>query len=547
MNVNNLGKFWEKMSDLDENLTSILSSLIDTDGIEAPNTGELPDNSTFNDSRLDFDNLANCITGNDASLHQTSDENVSSLLESHLNELSQAEDSTDIAESTAENLDDVTPFDLDKPIESLLETTSAEFISQECPETHISLDEKVLDSQLITTNLNSPLNATEEILNDTQDCIDTINSNGVENTISISQSDVELSSRSIQCHVAFNAESNERETLNALNEIETNGQIPDIFESQPSVENQSYEEVNGSDENEPCEMIISDEIVTELSAKVTIPKNEKRKRRRILVYNDGESESSELEEERERLLQSKSPTPSNHSSAESEENENHHDRLINEHANLSNDDLIDDNYIRDPNEKPGPKSKKQSTHLYNALKAKALLESAIVIPARKKKKKRVIDSDDEYNSSALNQPIASVDDIGLVPDDNNIQMPFNVSIDFDQKNSIVYVKKEDDVESKLIVTNFPLKNEFEVDRTNAGDDVIHEPAFVKVEPLSRISTQIKMEKHNAYNNRRSHKRKEPKDIFGISLNAPYVDSSSDEDYFQANSTSNRRHQHSHTQ
>lgn len=506
------------MSDLDENLTSILSSLIDTDAIEVPNTAGLPDDSSFNDSRLDFDNLASCcITGNDASLHQTSDENenVSSLLESHLDELSQEQNNTDIVESTAENLDNVTPFDhlMDKPIESLLETTTVEFISQECPEAQISLAEKVPDSQIKTTELNLPLNETDEILEDAQHRTSNI-SNGIENIDSTIYSNIELNTTSSQCQGTLNAESNGRQTIEEHNEIETNGRIPEICETDGNIENQSCEGENGSGEEQPCETIIADEIVCENPSKDTISKNEIRKRRRILVYNDGDSEASELGEERERLLQSKSPTPTNRS-VELRNDENQYDQLNNEHSNLSNDDIIDENYIRVPNEKPGPKSKKQSTHLYNALKAKALLESAIVIPARKKKKKRVIDSDDEYSSTALNKPIASVDDIGLIPEDNDIQTPFNVSIEFGKKSSFVYVKKEDDVDSIPVITTFPLKSEINDQRVN----VIHEPAFVKVEPLSRNRAQPKNEKHNANNNRRSHNKNEPRDIFGISLNA----------------------------
>lgn len=534
------------MSELDENLTSILSSLIDTDVIEAPNTGELPDNSSFTDSRLDFDNLASCITGNDASLHQTSDENVSSLLESHLNELEQSEN-TDIVESTTENLDDVTPFDLGKPIESLLETTSSEFISQECNETEISIGEKTLDSEIISTSLNLPLHGTKEILDVSQPIVNALNSNGIEDTNSTSQSNIEQSSTFSQCHETFNDKANETQTLNELNEA--NGQTSEIIESNSDIENQGIEHQScdaiGSGEEEPCEIITADTIANDILSIDSNSKQEQKKRRRILVYNDGESDSSELDGERERLLQSNSPTLSHHSETELPEDEN--DRLNDEHLNLSNDEHIDDDYIRSPNEKPGPKSKKQSTHLYNALKAKALLESAIVIPARKKKK-RVIDSDDEFGDFALNQPIANVDDIGLITEDNNIQMPFNVSIEIEQKNSIVYVKKEDDIDidididTKPIINNLPMKHELDDERAN-----VNEPAFVKVEPLSRTAIQVKMEKYNANNNRRSHKRKEPRDIFGISLNAPYVDSSSDEDYFPANATSSRRHQHNHSQ
>lgn len=491
------------MSDLDENLTSILSSLIDTDGIEAPNTSELVDNTSFNDSRLDFDNLANCITGNDASLHQSSDENVSSLLESHLSELSQSEN-TSIVESTAENLDDVTPFDLDKPIESLLESTSTEFIPHDCSESQSLIIEKETDSQTIAIISQNEIQGSSVNISPV---LDAFNINEIEVSNHINQSNTEHSSNSNQCNEAFNAGTcdqlnNDEPVLSHPNEIDTNGQVTENVESNSDIENQVNQSVVERSDIEAVEIIsgieetgetiIADEITPHDNlAKEAAPKHEVKKRRRILLCDDGESDNSDLAEERERLLQSKSPTP-----MRDDDNQNDHiteaAHLNDEYTHLSNyqNDDDEDNYVRDPTEKPGPKSKKQSTYLYNALKAKALLESAVVIPARKKKK-RVIDSDDE---STLNQPIDSVDDIGLIPDDNNVQTPFEVTI-----------KSEFEIET--IVSKVRIKNE------------VNEPAFIKVEPISRIKSQIKIEPLNINYHRRSHRKKESKDYFGIPLNA----------------------------
>lgn len=471
------------MSDLDENLTSILSSLIDTEVIEAPSATELTDASTFNSSRLDFENLASCITGSDASLHQCSDDNVSSLLESHLNELAQTENAS-IVEAAAQQLDDVTPFDLDKPIESLLETGPTAFTSQECSESQIPIVDESAELQSASNELSTIQDAT---------------SNELENEISNDLSQIEVVPTFLP-NQSNHIEADEVLILTAPDEIEeVNGPTQEIFESTAGIENESDQP--GVDENnldeavanevERIETIIADQIVDETLSKESNSKSEVKKRRRILVYNDEDSDNSELEEERGRLLQSKSPSPSPVRQSGDIENQN---TLPNDADHIAGEE----DYIRDPNEKPGPKSKKQSTYLYNALKAKALIESAIVIPARKKKK-RVIDSDDEYGDSVLNQPIASVDDIGLIPDDSNPIMPFDVSIESEQKEI------EADTEPKIRVKS----------------DLIGEPAsgLIKIESLSRSTTQAKMEKYHAINNKRNHREKEPEDIFGTPLNA----------------------------
>lgn len=70
-------------------------------------------------------------------------------------------------------------------------------------------------------------------------------------------------------------------------------------------------------------------------------------------------------------------------------------------------------------DRPGPKSKKASTLMLKELQVRALLQSAIVIPAAadlKRRKIRILDSDDETND---------VDDIGAIAEDSagNINAP----------------------------------------------------------------------------------------------------------------------------
>lgn len=496
----------EKMSDLDENLTSILSSLIDTEGIETPNATELTDNSAFNGSRLDFDNLASCITGNDASLHQGSDENVSSLLESHLNDLSQTENAS-IVEATTEHLDDVTPFDLDKPIESLLESGPSEFISQECSDAQLSVVEKSVEIQCVSNELSLTESQIQSDLENVQSILNICNQNAGEASNSLHESnETEKNVNEVNCSLT---------SSHLTEEIESNGQLQGNIESNLEIEDHANQSTNRNDldgevlrGDEPCETIIADENAT----RGAIPSHVGKKRRRILVYND--SDNSELDEEREKLRQSKSPTPSHRSTEQ--DGEIQKNRTNDEYSNASNDERDEkcedvDDYVRDPNEKPGPKSKKQSTYLYNALKAKALLESAVVIPARKKKK-RVIDSDDEYNDSIRNQPIASVDDIGLIPDDNNL-LPFDVATEGELEISTCLVESE----SAPTADEIQVRNELV---TIADKEIVDAKPFIKKEGLSRAVTQAKMEKYHVSDYQRlSHKQKESKDNFGLPLNA----------------------------
>lgn len=528
------------MSDIDENLTSILSSLIDADGIEAVHSVELVDNNA-----LDFGNLANCITGNDASLHQTSDENVSSLLETHLNELTRSVTTSIVDDTTADHLHDVTAFDLDKPIESLLESTPSAFITHtECVDDSLTIHHHkntVLSD--VTNDLISPLHS--DALNDLEHVESVLNGCN-HHTVAICTDFIptELVQSSFSTQ---NYPLNDRSIPISLDGIVINGELDENIEDDDTVgdENQfnqpfSPEEIacevleNGEKETteleieehptnveeeeeetvaeENGETIVADEVIND--ALMTDAKSESRKRRRILVYDDGISDNSELEEEREKLPKSKSPTPQREiqslenpkeplnteysNSVENDRTANHIDSTElngNSNADMYADNVNDIGYIRDPNEKPGPKSKKQSTYLYNALKAKALLESAIVIPARKRKK-RVIDSDDEFNET---QPIDSVDDIGLISDDNHL-MPLNVTIETEQKLLFVSEKRP-----------FELAARTKISRIKDG--------FGGKDSLTRSTTQAKMEKYHANNNRRSRKKKESKDFFDMPLNA----------------------------
>lgn len=550
------------MSDIDENLTSILSSLIDTDGIEVSHSVELVDSNA-----LDFGNLANCITGNDASLHQTSDEHVSSLLETHLNELTRATAAaTSIVDTTANHLHDVTVFDLDKPIDSLLGSTPSEFISHsQCVDESLTIDHKTTILSDVTNDLiplhNDALNDLEHVQSVLDACnhhiigicTDFIPTDLVQRTFSTRSYD--LNERSITISLDGivmdgelqenledeNTTSDENDVCNQPFSVGALCEVPEKFENLSSLEPsdekeltnllrddgiEDDEEENPDEEEVPRETeaqtIVADQIVNDYLTNDT--KFECRKRRRILVYNDGGSDNSELEQERIKLPQSKSPTPQrqiqsienrNEPSNAEYSNPTKNDRTdlqidnteINRNGNQTIADLNADadnvgsnnSYIRDQNEKPGPKSKKQSTYLYNALKAKALLESAIVIPARKRKK-RVIDSDDEFNESTLNQSIDSADDIGLISDDNH-HMPFNVTIETEQKLFFVSEKRPFELSTRSKVTR--LKN-------GLGN-------FAK-DSLNRSTTQAKMERYHA-NNRRSRKKKESKDYFDMPLNA----------------------------
>lgn len=127
----------------------------------------------------------------------------------------------------------------------------------------------------------------------------------------------------------------------------------------------------------------------------------KKRRRRILVDSD-ESDT----ERREAVLRSPSPCVVVPENTESNESLEALEAKVNEAI---------------ASEKPGPKSKKTSTHLLKQLEAKNLLQNAVVIPARKrdkdskkhKKFKRVLDSDDEQEKSVQ----LDVSDIGMIGDD----------------------------------------------------------------------------------------------------------------------------------
>lgn len=113
--------------------------------------------------------------------------------------------------------------------------------------------------------------------------------------------------------------------------------------------------------------------ITKLAALNNIQQS-KKKRRRIVLMDDGEnSDGSRDEISREDIL--KSPSPN-----------------LNIIPDILDISLLDD-------EAPKPKSKKASTKLLKEMEARALLQSAVIIPAldndMKRKKIRILESDDE--------------------------------------------------------------------------------------------------------------------------------------------------------
>lgn len=166
-----------------------------------------------------------------------------------------------------------------------------------------------------------------------------------------------------------------------------------------------YESATESD-NESAEAIIADEyILTELPEH-TESNNRRKRRRRILMYNDGQSsESSDFDEDREKI---RSPSPSNSLPS-----------IVDSNLKSGSDSEYDSNdsmcNIIIENERPGPRSSKQSTKILNEIDARTLLKNAVIIPIQSdatKRKKRIIDSDDEDNDDDIRSQV-SLDDIGI--------------------------------------------------------------------------------------------------------------------------------------
>lgn len=178
-------------------------------------------------------------------------------------------------------------------------------------------------------------------------------------------------------------------------------------DANPSCDEEIDSENEQSDsEDENNETIIADQYVSTEAKRSAAVSHMRKRRRRILIYNDGES--SDGSGEGGDILQSPSVSPSVASSlTENSNSENWH----------HSDEDSNDNIIME-NERPGPRSRKESTKVLKEMEVRTLLKNAVIIPihCESKRKKRVIDSADEISdneadisSKALD---VSLDDIG---------------------------------------------------------------------------------------------------------------------------------------
>lgn len=589
----------EKMSDLDENLSSILSSLIDNDGGSMENISSIPENHLSTESQLDIESIANSLA------EVNNQTNPTFCMDNQVNRLPLLELETPSV-AGASRLD---------VSESHEDNKSADETEQNCSNAPIEASEVVDDFQPLhdeavstepqereENQTNESESSTENIPNDNRspkDPCSTVDSSQEENNESHSidntcspenvandvpsatnvDSSVEESQNEMKnnekpadidtenitngdelppnVNPIADEDQNERETdRNSENEenVEENqdnsiaGNDEDLSEYDEAVVDEVEEELELEDEH-LGETIIADEIDDEatMNAKIAMHRlNSERKRRRILVCS---SSDSELDEERERILRSKSKSLSRSRSASpvsetnvnaSDDNiENESDALYDENSSRSasshcseeeNDEL---NQVK-AGERPGPRSKKQSTLLMHEMKAKALLQSAVVIPARKKKN-RIIDSDDENGDGLWNPAETSLDDIGLITEDNEIQFSTalpeenhcnhapDVKVKTEQTEEIKKVERRPF--SAQIVKPPPYSIPVVIDLEEELNDEPPDKIIKREDIINRRAAQIKIENFNA-NNLRTKKqpsqtkaKESTKDVFGTPLNA----------------------------
>lgn len=167
------------------------------------------------------------------------------------------------------------------------------------------------------------------------------------------------------------------------------------------------------------------------------------------------------------------------------------------------------------------------------MRAKALIESAFVIPAQKKRK-RIIDSDDE-NSSEWNPAATSVDDIGMIdselvqlteqeePQKTENEVPVvSVKSEIAQTNNIEGGPSESPARVQLAKPP-PYSIPVVIDLVNVKDEPNDEPSYVPMTNHSRRTIQVKIEKQNVNNllpkKTEFESKKTKKDIFDTPLNA----------------------------
>lgn len=247
----------------------------------------------------------------------------------------------------------------------------------------------------------------------------------------------------------YDKDANQTDTIDDVQTEHTPDESDDAGRIEEEDDEGEFIGVGSVESSVECDADTGEAIISDPHTNFPLTNSHRKNRRRILIYNDGQSsENSENEDEREAILRSQSPieTPLQPNSNES----------VTEISLPIIPDKLDDIVIA--NERPGPKSMKQSTRILKEMQTRALLQSAVVIPAQAKKKKRIIDSDDDEIDNGVNvmQVETNVDDIGAIADDND-----NIDNDEDQPSDILI-----DV-SVILRENFDMS---ESDENNDNDD-----------------------------------------------------------------------------
>lgn len=248
------------------------------------------------------------------------------------------------------------------------------------------------------------------------------------------------------------------------------------------------------------------------------------KRRRIVACEDSESDTSRTEGEKgltvekgltadgsEKVVPSDPPESSHTGDARRDGLNQDPSDIENEYVSLtepSSSEPDEPDTVCIPNERPGPKSRKQSTLLSAALKAKALLESAVVIPAEHKKKHRIGESDDD----ATARPSTSVDDIGRIGDDNTT-IPPGIHFEREDDESPAPRRFESRIE-RGIGSSEPFL--IKMVKSESSEDGRRRP------PMNRMTTRIRFEQSDDFEGIRARPTRAAKkvvDFFETSLNA----------------------------
>lgn len=494
------------MSDLDENLTSILSSIVENESIDHAHPLATANNG------LNLPSLTSA-NANDENARLKDIESITKSLQRAEDQLKQSQ-----LEQQANGCEALVPSLSTELLSGVLDDSEAiaKLIDQEPIK---GIAESVLGASIAFDNDLHSLSAIIRLPSHQQCAI--INLPAIDE---LTHSNVAIEQFTENFGITVNANNGRND---GIENIENDGNCtnPSYAECEAIIEsieiNSEFSILIDQSENDAlAETLTTDRISRNKSSKDihNSTKSTRTQRRRICVFNDSDSES-ELELEKSPISNEIEESTQKTSSATILDvlpnlNSDPSD-IENEYVSLtepssSDDETNDADAFAIPNERPGPKSKKPSTILSAALKAKALLQSAVVIPANNKKKNRIIESDDEPTTT----PTISVDDIGLIGDDNST-IPVDVAFE-----------REDDCSPPVPKRKF-------VSRIQRGIGS-SEPFLIKMvksdpneerprrPPLNRMHTRIKFEQSDEYDIRNGSIQTEQSEcdaIFDMPLNA----------------------------